>query len=188
MTNQLKTIKVQGGKEYAEVHTRVNYFRSAEQYKNWSEDCVIVAHAEDMSWILMKAIISYPDGRIASVGHAYEEKDGSRINQRNHVENCETSAVGRALGLLGIGSDGSIASYEEVANAIENDKKDNAPTKAERKEYILETDNWAKALKYIASKKDTMSLNDIIKTFEDQKYGKLTAKDKAEVKKAYEGK
>ncbi len=38
MTNQLKTIKVQGGKEYAEVHTRVNYFRSQEKYKDWGED------------------------------------------------------------------------------------------------------------------------------------------------------
>ena len=184
MTNQLKTIKVQGGKEYAEVHTRVNYFRSQEKYKNWSEDCDIIQCADDMSWVLMKATISYPDGRVASVGHAFEKQDGSRINQRNHVENCETSVVGRALGLLGIGSDGSIATYEEVANAIENQKTDSTPTK----EYILDTDNWAKALKYIASKKDTMTLEQIIKTFEDQKYGTLRAKDKTAVKKAYEGK
>ena len=137
-----------------------------------------------MSWVLMKATISYPDGRVASVGHAFEKQDASRINQRNHVENCETSAVGRALGLLGIGSDGSIATYEEVANAIKNQETDNTPTK----EYILDTDNWAKALKYIAVKKDTMSLEQIIKTFEDQKYGTLRAKDKTAVKKAYEGK
>jgi hypothetical protein len=132
----------------------------------------------------MKATISYPDGRVASVGHAFEKQDASRINQRNHVENCETSAVGRALGLLGIGSDGSIATYEEVSNAIKNQETDNTPTK----EYILDTDNWAKALKYIAVKKDTMSLEQIIKTFEDQKYGTLRAKDKTAVKKAYEGK
>jgi hypothetical protein len=91
------------------------------------------------------------------------------------------------LGFLGIGSDGSIASYEEVTNAIQNQEKDKAP-KETPKEYILETDNWAKALKYIAVKKDTMSLAQIIKTFEDQKYGKLTTKDKTAVKKAYEGK
>jgi len=187
MTNQLKTIKVQGGKEYAEVHTRVNYFRSQEKYKDWSEDCDIIQFADDMSWVLMKATISYPDGRVASVGHAFEKQDASRINQRNHVENCETSAVGRALGLLGIGSDGSIASYEEVTNAIQNQEKDSTQ-KETPKEYILETDNWAKALKYIAVKKDTMSLAQIIKTFEDQKYGKLTTKDKTAVKKAYEGK
>jgi len=184
MTNQLKTIKVQGGKEYAEVHTRVNYFRSQEKYKDWSEDCDIINCADDMSWVLMKATISYPDGRVASVGHAFERQDGSRINERNHVENCETSAVGRALGLLGIGSDGSIASYEEVANAIENQNKDGK----KQKEYILDTDNWAKALKFIVSQRDSGNdLEQIIKTLEDNKYGKLQVDEIAEVRKAYEG-
>lgn len=183
MTNQLKTIKVQGGKEYAEVHTRVNYFRSQEKYKDWSEDCNIINCADDMSWVLMKATISYPDGRVASVGHAFERQDGSKINERNHVENCETSAVGRALGLLGIGSDGSIASYEEVANAIENQKND------DKKEYLLDTDNWAKALKFIVSQRDSgKDLKQIIKTLEDNKYGKLQVDEIAEVRKAYEGK
>jgi len=185
MTHQLKTIKVQGGKEYAEVHTRVNYFRSQEKYKDWSEDCNIIKCADDMSWVLMKATISYPDGRLASVGHAFERQDGSRINERNHVENCETSAVGRALGLLGIGSDGSIASYEEVANAIENQNKDGK----KQKEYILDTDNWAKALKFIVSQRDSGSdLEQIIKTLEDNKYGKLQVDEIAEVRKVYEGK
>lgn len=34
------------------------------------------------------------------------------------TSNCETSAVGRALGMAGFGIDTSVASYEEVANAI----------------------------------------------------------------------
>lgn len=186
MTNKLNTIKVQGGKQYAEVHTRVNYFRSTEQYKDWGQDCEIIHQTETS--IIMKATIYYPDGRVASTGYAKEDIDGARINQRNHVEVCDTSAVGRALGFLGIGiSQGSIASYEEVANAIENKEKDSTTPKA-TKEYILDTDNWAKALRYIASKKDTMSLEQIIKTFEDQKYGKLRVIDKNSVKKAYEGK
>lgn len=36
------------------------------------------------------------------------------------TSNCETSAVGRALGFLGIGIDVSIASSDEVANAMKN--------------------------------------------------------------------
>jgi hypothetical protein len=185
MTNQLKTIKVQGGKEYAEVHTRVNYFRSQPQYKNWGEETMIIKEAEDMSWVVMKTIITYPDGRIASTGHAFERQDGSKINERNHVENCETSALGRALGKLGIGSDGSIASYEEVANAIDNQNKDSK----KEKEYILHTDNWAKALKFIVNQRDSgKDLEEIIKTLEDNKYGKLEINEIAEIKKAYEGK
>lgn len=123
MKNVLKTIKVQGGKEYAEVHTRVNYFRSTEQFKGWGQDCEII-HQTDTS-IIMKATIYYPDGRIASTGYAKEDIDGARINQRNHVEVCDTSAVGRALGFLGIGiNQGSIASYEEVMNSKANEKID----------------------------------------------------------------
>ena len=153
MTSQLKTIKVQGGKEYAEVHTRVNYFRSSEKYKDWGEDCEVISQSD--SSILMKATIYNPEGRVVSSGHAYEEKDGSRINQRNHVENCETSAVGRALGFLGIGSDGSIASYEEVANAIENQKKD----EVKETHIVLDIgdDNYSKVLKYIETQKDKRS-------------------------------
>ena len=123
MKNVLKTIKVQGGKEYAEVHTRVNYFRSTEQFKGWGQDCEIIHQTETS--IIMKATIYYPDGRIASTGYAKEDIDGARINQRNHVEVCDTSAVGRALGFLGIGiNQGSIASYEEVMNAKVNEKID----------------------------------------------------------------
>jgi len=44
------------------------------------------------------------------------------VNKTSHVENCETSAVGRALGLLGIGIDEEVRSYDEMANAIEGQK------------------------------------------------------------------
>lgn len=53
----------------------------------------------------------------AATGHAYEVKSGN-INSTSYIENCETSAVGRALGLLGIGATTSIASAEEVQGAI----------------------------------------------------------------------
>ena len=183
MTSQLKTIKVQGGKEYAEVHTRVNYFRSSEKYKDWGEDCEVISQSD--SSILMKATIYNPEGRVVSSGHAYEEKDGSRINQRNHVENCETSAVGRALGFLGIGSDGSIATYEEVANAIENQKKD----EVKETHIVLDIgdDNYSKVLKYIETQKDKRSFEDIIETLQT-KYKTISKKVKTELKKSYEGK
>jgi ATP:corrinoid adenosyltransferase len=33
------------------------------------------------------------------------------------LENCETSAIGRALGIMGIGLDNGVASYQEVKQA-----------------------------------------------------------------------
>ena len=51
---------------------------------------------------------------------AEEKETSSYINKTSYIENCETSAVGRALGFIGLGSENSIASLEEVANAINN--------------------------------------------------------------------
>ena len=60
------------------------------------------------------------DGRTIATGLAREERDdkNSMVNRTSFVENCETSAWGRALGNLGIGIDESIASADEVSMAI----------------------------------------------------------------------
>ena len=54
------------------------------------------------------------------IAHAYEKEGSTFINKTSYIENCETSAVGRALGFLGIGIDGSVASADEVKTAILN--------------------------------------------------------------------
>lgn len=58
------------------------------------------------------------------------------MRQGNFVtltSNCETSAIGRALGNLGIGSDENISSAEELANAVLNQNTDAIPKKQEKK-------------------------------------------------------
>lgn len=72
---------------------------------------------DDGDSCIFKAIVRDADC-ILGIGHAQESKDGSFINKTSYIENCETSAVGRALSFAGFGGDGSIASAEEVANAI----------------------------------------------------------------------
>ena len=67
---------------------------------------------------IIKSTVSDENGNILGVGHAYEKEGSSYINKTSFIENCETSAVGRALGMCGIGVDTSIASADEVANAI----------------------------------------------------------------------
>ena len=61
-----------------------------------------------------------------AVAHAQEYRDSSYINKTSFVENGFTSALGRALGYLGIGIDTSIASADEVQTAVNNqtEKKD----------------------------------------------------------------
>lgn len=72
---------------------------------------------------IFKAVVGYLDENqnmiILGTGNAYEKEGSSFINKTSYIENCETSAVGRALGMAGFGIDVSIASAEEVQNAMQ---------------------------------------------------------------------
>ena len=109
----IKTTPVKG-KEYAEVPQRVKAFRSL--FPTGTISTEVVSINGDMC--VMHATVSV-DGVILGEGTAYEREGSSYINKTSFIENCETSAVGRALGFAGFGSDASIASAEEVTNAIE---------------------------------------------------------------------
>lgn len=106
------------GKDYAEVNQRIKAFRMVKP--NGTIETEILSL--DKGVCLMKATVKDEGGRVLGIGHAYEKEDSSFINKTSYIENCETSAVGRALGMCGFGIDTSVASYEEVANAIENQK------------------------------------------------------------------
>jgi len=114
----MKTTDIKG-KPYIEVNERLKFFR--ENYKDWSLESEILSIENGVC--IMKAVIKDPNGTIKAIGHAYEKEDSSFINKTSYIENCETSAWGRALGNLGIGIDTSVASAEEVQNAILNQNK-----------------------------------------------------------------
>ena len=111
----MKTVNIKG-KEYVEVNERVKYFRS--NYDGWSIETELLSNSDGVC--VFKAIIKDKDGVVKATGHAYENEGSTFINKTSYIENCETSAVGRALGLLGIGIDTSIASSDEVTNAMNN--------------------------------------------------------------------
>ena len=104
------------GKEYVEVNQRIKAFRSicpggsitTEMLSNENGVCVF------------RATVCDENMQILGTGTAYEKETSSFINKTSYIENCETSAVGRALGMCGFGIDTSIASAEEVQNAIRN--------------------------------------------------------------------
>lgn len=104
------------GKEYVQVTERIKAFRDI--CPEGSIVTEIMHFGEGM--ILMKATIMDEDGRVLATGHAMEKEDSSYINKTSYVENCETSAWGRALAALNIGIDASIASADELVNAINN--------------------------------------------------------------------
>lgn len=108
------------GKDYAGVNQRVIAFRdlfpegriiteilSHEPAENGGKDIIIQANVFD-------------GDKLIATGLAQENSKSSYINQTSYVENCETSAVGRALGFVGIGIIDSLATLEEYANAVNN--------------------------------------------------------------------
>lgn len=115
MSYKFKTTNIKG-KQYVEVNERIKYFRLSEDYKGWALSTEIV-HLDENSCVI-RATITDETGMVKATGFAQEDKASSYINKTSYVENCETSAWGRALANLGIGIDTSIASSNEVSMAI----------------------------------------------------------------------
>lgn len=103
-------------KFYTSVAARVAAFR--EMCADGSITTDIISMADGV--VTIKATVADETGRVLATGTAQEKESSSFINKTSYIENCETSAVGRALGMLGIGSDEQMASAEELANAINN--------------------------------------------------------------------
>ena len=112
---QIKTTDIKG-KDYAEVNQRIKAFRMV--YPQGSITTDIVSIQDGI--VIMKATVTDEENKILGTGTAYEKEDSTFINKTSYIENCETSAVGRALGMAGFGIDVSVASAEEVQNAINN--------------------------------------------------------------------
>ena len=103
------------GKDYAEVNQRIKAFRMFVPNGSIITDIISLENGV----CVIKATVLDDNGKPLGIGHAYEKEGSTFINKTSYIENCETSAVGRALGMCGFGIDTSVASYEEVANAIE---------------------------------------------------------------------
>ena len=105
-------------KEYAEVNQRIKAFRMI--FPTGIINTELVSNENGIC--IFRAVVGYRDEMgnnfVIASGTAYEKENSTFINKTSYIENCETSAVGRALGMAGFGIDTSVASAEEVANAM----------------------------------------------------------------------
>jgi hypothetical protein len=106
------------GKEYQTVALRVQMFREA--HPEWTIMTELI-HCDD-TVVRMKATISRGAGisdgpAVIATGHAEEYRKSSEINKTSAVENCETSAIGRALAAAGFGGT-EFASADELEKAL----------------------------------------------------------------------
>ena len=125
---KFKTTNIRG-KQYVEVNERIKFFRQEDEYKHWTISTEFTALDSDMC--VCRAIIADTTQRVVATGHAHEERSNGNINKTSYVENCETSAIGRALAMMGIGIDASIASANEVTEAIAKQDSKSKPVRVD---------------------------------------------------------
>lgn len=132
VTKRLDKVNIRG-KQYVTVDQRVRGYWSIVGYDEGRIETAIDfpgAVAGDFSFCTCKATV-YFMGEPITTGYACEREGASNINKTSFVENCETSAVGRALGFMGIGVVDGIASADELAHAI-SQQEEAAETPAKR--------------------------------------------------------
>jgi hypothetical protein len=146
------------GKQYKTVACRVSEFRQKYRVEDgWGIKTDLIEHNENV--VLMKAVIVNPQGAVIAIGHAEEKRTG-RINMTSAIENCETSAIGRALSVCGFAGS-EFASADEVAraiqqqNQIQNKQQTYTPPKEEQatQEQIAEIKELCGALGYTEQEK-----------------------------------
>jgi len=112
-----KTTNIRG-KDYQTVPGRIHTFRVDLGYtidKGWAIVTEPVSVTDEQ--VVFRAAILNPSGRTVATGHAEEKWASSNVNSTSAVENCETSAVGRALAMVGLGGE-QLCSAEELLNAL----------------------------------------------------------------------
>ena len=161
---QIRTTDIKG-KDYAEVNQRIKAFRMV------YPDGFIHTHmkSNENGVCVFKAKCGFFDEngmmQVIATGTAYEKEDSSFINKTSYIENCETSAVGRALGMAGFGIDTSVCSAEELGNAL---------TQQESNESITEA--HVRKINALAKEKGS-NVEDICKYFNVESLNEMTVKD-----------
>ena len=137
------------GKDYAEVNQRIKAFRMV--YPEGTINTEIISLENGVC--TMKAT-AMNEGKILGTGFAQEKEGSTFINETSYIENCETSAVGRALGMCGFGIDTSVCSAEELQNALNNQNKPETKSKP-KIEYATE-EQIAKLTKEYQGKREKL--------------------------------
>lgn len=127
---ELKTIKLQG-KDYVQVAERIKYFR--ESVKDGRIETEVNFNPEHTRAIFVAKI--YVGDKLISTAHSLKN-----IAKEFELEKAETRAIGRALGIYGIGIDCGVSTYDEVREAIgaePNEENYDKATEAQKKQARL---------------------------------------------------
>lgn len=107
--------------DYEDVDTRLHRFY--EQYPKGRIITRLDLAQEDRFIVCASVFRDDVDERPAATGWAQEVVGSSPVNRTSALENCETSAVGRALANLGLSPKGARPSREEMEKARQQEER-----------------------------------------------------------------
>lgn len=113
----MKTIQIKG-KDYVTVNERIKFIADNFEYSIASD---YEYFPEQKMWVVKATLSLNKEGLAYEYVGLAQEVESSNYKDVNHtsaLENAQTSAVGRACAMAGIGIDGSMASADEVVKAI----------------------------------------------------------------------
>jgi len=145
------------GKSYRTVAYRVNEFRTNKDYEGWSINTDIIQQSEVEC--TMKSIVTDQNGAIRGTGIANEVKGAGNINKTSHIENCETSAIGRALASIGLAGE-EYASADELVTALKQQEAVVQPPKGPS-EFDLATKYLFDSAGYVLGKPPTGTVAEV---------------------------
>lgn len=115
------------GKDYLQVAWRLVWFRDTESGcgVDWGIETELLEHGDD--WAVFRCRITNPDGKVISTGHGSESKK----DFGDYLEKAETKAVGRALAMLGFGTQFAADELDEGERIVDSpvDRPKKEPTK-----------------------------------------------------------
>lgn len=112
-------VTVSGGKQYLMVRDRITVLR-----KHFGLELGIeteLLHADD-KYVRISAKITDASGRVIGSGHAEEIRGSSGVNKTSAIENCESSAIGRAASSLALHG-GEYPSFDEIEGARKREEE-----------------------------------------------------------------
>jgi hypothetical protein len=117
----MNTVNIKG-KPYVTVNERLKHIAANFQYSIKSD---FTYYPERKMWVVKASLSLFRDGlecTYTGLAQEIESENYKEVNFSSALENAETSAVGRACAMAGIGIDGGIASADEVNKALNRDE------------------------------------------------------------------
>lgn len=135
-----KTVKVKGGTDYAMVKDRILWL---DQNKNgaYSIDTNYTYYPDQRLWVV-KAVLTVDEQTYSGLAQEVESDDYRQVNSTSALENCETSAIGRACSAYGIGIQESYASSDEVVKAMNRKASATGFVTAKQVELLINKVKW----------------------------------------------